>query len=125
MTHGSGIEARRRLGADPFAQAAFEAVRSAVVGAGERFDVAVSKSQIAFRRKRGFAYIWFPEQYLTNPAAKVVLTIALGRHDPSPRWKSVVHASAAHWIHHLEIRDVSDIDAEVAAWLAEASARAG
>jgi hypothetical protein len=55
----------------------------------------------------------------------VVLSIALGRHDPSPRWKEVVHPSPKQWMHHLEVRTVADLDDEVAAWLHEAATRAG
>lgn len=87
-------------------------------------DVRVSKSQVAFRRKRGFAFLWVPGQYLHHPAVDVVLTIALGRHDPSARFKEVVHPSPTQWIHHLEVRSLDDIDDEVVAWLREAADRA-
>jgi len=86
--------------------------------------VRVSTSQVAFRRKRGFAFLWVPGQYLRNPAADVVLTIALGRHDPSERFKEVAHPSPSQWIHHLEVRSPGDIDDEVVAWLHEAADRA-
>ncbi len=85
----------------------------------------MTKSQIAFRRRTGFAYLWAPGKYLDNPEAEVVLSIALGRHDHSPRFKEVAHPSSRHWIHHLEIRQVTDIDEEVTAWLDEAAERAG
>jgi len=87
-------------------------------------DVRVSKSQVAFRLRRGFAYLWMPGQYLRHPDAEVVLSLSLGRHDDSPRWKEVAHPSARHWIHHLEVRDLADIDDEVAGWLREAAGRA-
>jgi hypothetical protein len=51
--------------------------------------------------------------------------VALGRQDPSPRWKEVVHPSARHWMHHLELHAVTDLDDEVATWLHEAATRAG
>ena len=47
-------------------------------------DIRVSKSQVALRLRRGFAYLWLPGQYLSHPDAEVVLSIALGRHDDSP-----------------------------------------
>ena len=88
-------------------------------------DVRVSKSQVAFRRRRGFAYLWLPGQYLTHPAAEVVLSIPLGRHDGSPRWKEVAHPSPTAWMHHLEVRSPGELDDEVAAWLREAWSAAG
>jgi hypothetical protein len=107
----------------PDAGAVFEKVRSILDGLGP-VEVRTSKSQVAFRRKRGFAYLWMPGQYLARPTAQVVLSIALGRHDPSARFKEVVHPAPAHWMHHLEIHDAGDIDDEVVGWLREAADRA-
>ena len=87
--------------------------------------IRTSTSQVAFRRRRGFAYLWLPGRYLTRPGADVVLSVVLGRHDGSARWKQVVHPAPAHWMHHLEVHDAAEIDAEVAGWLREAAARAG
>lgn len=112
------------LAGHPGARAAFERVWSALEDAGG-CTVRVSRSQVAFRRRRGFAFLWLPGQYLAQPAAEVVLTIALGRRDPSPRWKEVVHPARGHWIHHLEIHRPDDVDDEVADWLREAAERAG
>jgi hypothetical protein len=89
--------------------------------------VRTSTSQVALRRSggRGFAYLWLPRRYLGARGAPLALSIVLGRHDPSPRFKEVAHPSPAHWIHHLEVHDVLDVDGEVAAWLREAVEHAG
>jgi hypothetical protein len=108
----------------PLGEAVFDAVRAALAPWPD-VSVRVSRSQVAFRRRRGFAWLWLPGRYLRAPGAEVVLTIALGRLDDSPRWKEVAHPAAAHWIHHLEIRSTGDLDDEVAGWLREAAARAG
>lgn len=84
-----------------------------------QYSVRVSKSQVAFRRRRGFAYLWMPGHYLTKPTAEVVLSIALGRHGHSRRFKELAHPAPAHWIHHLEIHDLRDLDDEVVGWLRE------
>jgi hypothetical protein len=107
----------------PFALAVHDQVLE-IVREFAPVDVRVSKSQVAFRLRRGFAYLWMPGQYLRHPDAEVVLSLSLGRHDDSPRWKEVAHPSARHWIHHLEVRDLADIDDEVAGWLREAAGRA-
>ena len=52
------------------------------------------------------------------PWQSVVLSVSLPRHDPSPRFKEVVHPTAQQWLHHLEVQDLADLDAEVEAWLA-------
>jgi hypothetical protein len=88
--------------------------------------VRVSKSQVAFRRRRGFAWLWLPERYLgARSAGIVVLSFALGRQEASARLKEVVQVAPAHWMHHLEIRAVAEVDDVVAAWLREAADRAG
>ncbi len=107
----------------PLALAVFARVRTVLERSGP-VEIRTSKSQVAFRRARGFAYLWLPGRYLARPAADVVLSFALGRHDPSSRFKEVVHPSPNHWMHHLEITDERDIDEEVVAWLDEAAARA-
>lgn len=93
---------------------------------GDRGDVEVrvGRSAVAYRRRRGFAWLWLPGRYLTAPPAELVLSISLGRHHPSPRFKEVVHPGGAHWMHHLEIRAEEDVDDEVAGWLREAAAGA-
>ncbi|MGY1779928.1 DUF5655 domain-containing protein [Geodermatophilus sp. SYSU D01036] len=88
-------------------------------------EVCVSRSQVAFRGPRAFAWLWRPGRYLRDPAAEVVLSVALERRDPSPRWKQVAHPAPRVWMHHLEVRDPAEVDDEVAAWLHEAAARAG
>lgn len=108
----------------PEAMAAFTEV-CAIVGRLGPFEVRISKSQAAFRRTRGFAYLWMPGLYLAKPAADVVLSIALGRRDESRRFKEVAHPAPAHWMHHLEIRSLGDLDDVVAGWLREAADRAG
>ena len=107
----------------PDAQAVFEKVLAALTSLGP-VQVRTSKSQVAFCRKRGFAFLWLPGRYLSKPTAEVVLSIALGRHDPSARFKQVAHPAPSQWMHHLEIRDVADVDDEVVGWLREAADRA-
>jgi hypothetical protein len=107
----------------PLGLAAYRGV-SASLADVDGWRVRVTRSQVAFRRRRGFAWLWLPGSYLAHPAAEVVLTIALGRRDPSPRFKEVVPPSPAHWIHHLELQRDADVDDEVAGWLREAAARA-
>jgi len=123
VTAALGTTPEEFFAGHPDALAAFTEV-CAIVGRDGLFEVRIYKSQVAFRRKRGFAYLWMPGQYLRNATAEVVLSIALGRQDESTRFKEVVHPAPAHWIHHLEIRDLSDLDDEVAGWLGEAADRA-
>lgn len=84
----------------------------------------VSRSEIAFRREHGFAFVWRPDKYLKRAGVPAVLSIALPRRQASPRFKSVVHPSPRVWMHHLELSTAAQVDSEVARWLAEAYAAA-
>ena len=85
----------------------------------------VGRSQVAFRRRRGFAYLWMPGHYLTNPRADVVLSLALTSRLESPRFTEVVHPARTTWMHHLELHAAEDVDDEVADWLVHAADVAG
>lgn len=99
------------------------AVQRAISTIGEATTTA-TKSQVAFRRRRTFAYVWRPGQYV-NSAVPAVLTIALPREVRSDRFKEVVHPSAGVWMHHIELHDASELDDQVLGWLAEAFVSAG
>ena len=73
---------------DPLA--AYEKVRAVVDTIGH-CDIRTSKSQVAFRRRREFAYLWRPSRHPTKPTAEVVLSIAVTRHDDSTLFKQVAH----------------------------------
>lgn len=102
----------------------FEAVREAVAAIGPA-EIRATKSQVAFRRRRGFAYVWMPGMYLRRDGAPLVLTVGLRRRDGSPRWKQVVEPAPGRFTHHLELYAPAEVDAEVSSWLREAWEGAG
>lgn len=99
-----------------------QAVEQAV-SALDEVTVRVTKSQVAFRRRRGFAYLWRPGQYLTSDVP-AVLSIALPHEVESERFKEVAHPAPTVWIHHIELHDAADVDEQVLGWLSEAYAGA-
>ena len=110
--------------ADPTGLAAYRLVHDAIAGWGG-CEERVGRSQLAFRRRRGFAWLWRPGQYLAHPQAEVVLSFALGRELDSPRVKQAVRTSPHHVMHHVELRDpAEDLDGELLDWLREAFDRA-
>ena len=84
------------------------------VGAAE---YKVTKSQVAFRRKKQFAWVWMPGKYLRGKTAPLVLSLSFPARDPSPRWKEIVEPAQGRFMHHLELNALSDIDDEVTQWL--------
>ena len=105
----------------PAGRAVAASVRRAVEGLGPH-EVRISRSQVAFRRRTGFAYLWRPGQYLSR-GAPAVLSLALPREVPSERWKEVVHPAAHVWMHHLELSTPEEVDAEVRAGCARRTQR--
>jgi hypothetical protein len=87
-----------------------------VEGLGGGTEMRVSKSQVAFRRRRGFAYVWRPDRYLRSDVP-AVLSLAADHPIASERFKEVVHPSPRVWMHHLELRDPAEVDCEVEEWL--------
>lgn len=108
----------------PQALAVHERVLALLATADVPVEVRVTRSQVAYRRRRGFAYLWVPGQYLRGERPPAVLSVALPRLDASPRWKQVAHPTPTVWMHHLEVRAVDDLDAQVSGWLVEAAAAA-
>ena len=108
----------------PHGLAVFRTARELVSAFGPA-EVRVSKTQVALRRRRGFAYVWMPGRWLKKPDAEVVLSIAAGTELHSKRFKQVVHPANRVWMHHLKVRDLAQLDSEVAGWLRQAYEDAG
>jgi hypothetical protein len=110
----SGREESRRI---------FEALRAAIEVL-DPVDVRVTKSQVAFRRRKAFAWAWVPDRYLRGGHAPLVLTLSFARPDHSKRWKQIVEPAPGRFTHHLELYAESEIDDQVRGWLQEAWAAA-
>ena len=80
-------------------------------------ELRVTKSQIAFRRGKAFAWAWMPGKYLRHKVAPLVLSVSLPGRDASPRWKQIVEPAPGRFMHHLELYAIDQIDDEVRAWL--------
>jgi hypothetical protein len=111
-------------GSDPRARELYDAAAAAVLSVGDA-EVRVTSSQIAFRRRRSFAWTWLPGQFLAGGVAPLVLSIDLDRYDTSPRWKEVAEPTLNHFMHHLELHSADDIDDGVLDCLREAWNLAG
>lgn len=108
----------------PLGLAALSRVQE-IIGTFGGVEVRVTRSQVAFRCRSGFAYLWLPGRYLARSEADVVLSVALHHRIESPRWKQVVEPAPDRWMHHLELHALTDIDHEVRDWLQDAACDAG
>lgn len=101
----------------------YRAVRRVVEelgGARER----VTRSQVAWSRRRGLGYVWRPGQYVRS-TVPLVLSVALPRELSHPRVKEVAHPSPSTWMHHVELATPGDVDEEVVDLLRQAADAAG
>lgn len=80
----------------------------------------ITKSQVAFSRRKSFAWVWIPEKHLHRKAAPLVLSLSFPQRDPSPRWKEIVEPYRGRFMHHLELFTPNDIDEQVRVWLRSA-----
>ena len=94
----------------------FEVLRSAIEDLGP-VEMRITKSQVAFRRQKAFAWAWMPGAYLRGQHAPLVLTLSFRYRDSSPRWKEIVEPKPGRFTHHLELYSPADIDDEVRGWL--------
>ncbi len=103
----------------PSSRIIFDALAAAIASVGT-CDVRPSRSQVAFWRRRAFAWAWVPGMYLTGTRPPLVVSVALLRKDPSPRWKQVVEPTRGRFMHHMEIYGIAAVDEELVDWVAEA-----
>jgi predicted transport protein len=106
----SGYETSRQI---------FDALQAAIAALGPA-EVRVTKSQIAFRRRKAFAWAWIPDRYLRGGHAPLVLTLLFAERDDSPRWKEIVEPAPGRFTHHLELYTEAEIDDQVRGWLRKA-----
>jgi predicted transport protein len=110
MTVDDSFEGRAR------SRRLYEAIARQIAAIGKT-TIRVSKSQIAFRRRRNVAAVWIPGRYLAGETAPLVLTLSFPRPDSSSRWKEIVQIGPGRFTHHLELYKVSDVDEQVKIWL--------
>jgi hypothetical protein len=112
------------FGEQGFSLQIFQAVQRAVENIGPA-EIVVSKSQIAFRRRKSFAWVWRPGQYLKGKTAPLVITFSFPYRHNSPRWKEIVEPKPSRFTHHLELYSTDDVDDEVCGWIQAAWEAAG
>lgn len=101
----------------PKLHALFRRLR-AVIEAMGRVDVIATKSQVSFRSRTRFAWVWLPQRWLREaPEGELVLTFDLDHRVRSPLVKQAVEVRPHRWTHHVPLRAGTTIDPKVVAWL--------
>ena len=85
--------------------------------------IKVSKTQISFSNKRGFAFVSFNPCRRTKERPEVWMTVTFGlsyRKD-SLRIDVATEPYPNRWTHHIMVGSEEEIDAELMGWLREAA----
>lgn len=83
----------------------------------------VTKTQVGFFNRYGFAWLWPPLRKIKGrPGLYIVLTFGLGRREAHPRIVEAVEPYPGRFTHHVLISSPEELDAQVLAWLQEAYA---
>ena len=85
--------------------------------------IKVSKTQISFSNKRGFAFVSFNPCRKVNDRPDVWMTVTFGlsyRKD-SPRIHVATEPYPNRWTHHVMVGSEEDINAELMGWIREAA----
>ena len=85
--------------------------------------VKVSKTQISFSNKRGFAFVSFNpcRRAKERPAVWMTVSFGLGYRKEAERVDVATEPYPGRWTHHVMVRSTSEIDEELLGWLKEAA----
>lgn len=97
----------------PQALALYEALEEGILARCPGATVTVQKSQIAFDNGRRFAFA-------SLRGKRLVVTFGLGHRLDSPRVAQATEPWPGRWTHHVPVRDASELDGELYAWITQA-----
>ena len=85
--------------------------------------IKVSKTQISFSNKRGFAFISFNpcRKAKDRPDVWITVTFGLSYRKDSPRIDAATEPYPNRWTHHVMVGCVEEIDEELMDWIKEAA----
>ena len=85
--------------------------------------IKVSKTQISFSNKRGFAFVSFNpcRKAKERPNVWMTVTFGLSYRKDSPRIDVATEPYPNRWTHHVMVSNVAEIDGELMGWIREAA----
>ena len=85
--------------------------------------IKVSKIQISFSNKRGFAFVSFNpcRRAKERPEVWMTVTFGLSYRKDSPRIDVATEPYPNRWTHHVMVSNVAEIDGELMGWICEAA----
>lgn len=85
--------------------------------------IKVTKTQITFASKRGFAFVSFNScrKAKDRPTVWMTVTFGLGYRKESPRIDVATQPYPGRWTHHVMVGSSDEIDEELLDWIKEAA----
>ena len=85
--------------------------------------IQVSKTQISFSNKRGFAFVSFNpcRRAKERPEVWMTVTFGLSYRKDSPRIDVATEPYPNRWTHHVMVGSEEEIDSELMGWIREAA----
>jgi hypothetical protein len=104
----------------PAAIAVTQAVQAHLATLGP-VAMAATKTQVSFRRRVRFAWVWVPKQAAGGGHSPTpVVSFALRRRETHGRVKESVTPRDGVWMHHVEVPRANGVDRQLKGWLQEA-----
>lgn len=102
----------------------YERLESLVLAQIPDVKIKVSKTQISFSNKRGFAFVSFNpcRKAKERPAVWMTVTFGLDDQKLSPRIDVATEPYPNRWTHHVMVGSTEEIDEELMGWIREAAA---
>ena len=99
----------------------YEKIEGKILDECEDVMIEIKKTQVTFKSKRGFAYVWLPVRKMKNrPESYLVLSFGLDKRIESPRIVESIEPYRNRWMHHLIMEKPEEIDDELMGWIHEA-----
>lgn len=101
----------------------YEKLESLILAEIPDVKIKVSKTQISFSKKRGFALVSFNpcRKAKERPEVWMTVTFGLGCQKVSPRIDVATEPYPNRWTHHVMVGCVEEIDVELIDWMKEAA----
>ncbi|MDO5544699.1 MAG: DUF5655 domain-containing protein [Eubacteriales bacterium] len=101
----------------------YERLEDAILARIPDVKIKVSKTQITFANKRGFAFVSFNpcRRAKERPPVWMTVTFGLGYRKESPRIDVATEPYPGRWTHHVMVGTAEEIDEELLGWIQEAA----
>jgi hypothetical protein len=99
----------------------YEALKNILMARYPEMAVKVTKTQISFRSRYGFAMVSLPYRRKKEwPREYLMVSFGLPAQEKSPRIAASTEACPGRWTHHVIVERPEELDAELLGWIDEA-----